>query len=64
MAEFTVVAHYLPLSPIAFGLFLLGPAYGLTNFLGNLNLGKPPKSMVVESLFTLLSFWIMAWWLG
>ena len=64
MAEITIVAHYLPFSPIAYGLFLLGPAYGLTNFFGNLNMEKTKKSILAEPLLILFSFWISAWWLG
>ena len=62
MAEFTSVAHYLPLSPIAFGLFLMGPAYALTSFLSNLANQKPLKSMLSEAGLILILFWALAWW--
>jgi len=64
MAELTMAAHYLPLSPIQYGLFLLGPAYAITNFLGKLALRKPQKSMLAEPLLILFAFWASALWLG
>jgi hypothetical protein len=63
MVELSVAAHYLPLSPIAFGLFLLGPAYGLTIFLGNLGDGKHWREAVTDPLIILVVFWGFAFWL-
>ena len=34
--QIAAALHYWPLSPVTFGLALLGPAYALTKFLGNL----------------------------
>ena len=61
LPELTIVAHYLPLSPIAFGLFLLGPAYGLTSFLGKLASGNFQQSATIEALVIIFLFWISAW---
>jgi len=37
--QLATALHYWALSPIGFGLALLGPSYGLTNFVGNLTDG-------------------------
>ena len=37
MAQITSAAYYLPVSPLAFGLVLLGLAYGLINLFRNLD---------------------------
>jgi hypothetical protein len=63
MVELSVAAHYLPLSPVAFGLFLLGPAYGLTNLFGNLGVDKTWKEASVDPLIILIVFWGLAFWL-
>ncbi len=55
--------HYWPISPVAFGLALLGPAYALTNFLGNLEEGRPARQAVIEPLVVLLLVWLTAIWL-
>ncbi len=43
MAQIAAAFYYLPFSPVAFGLSLLGPAYGLINLFGNLAEGKSWK---------------------
>lgn len=49
--------HYWLLTPVAFGLFLLGPAYALTNFFGNLAEGKPLREAVIEPIAVLALIW-------
>ncbi len=63
VAQLAAAAHYLPLAPVSYGLFLLGPAYGLTGFLGNLGTGKPRRAAVIEFAVLLLVFWSLALWL-
>jgi hypothetical protein len=63
VAQLVAAAHYLPFSPVSYGLFLLGPAYGLTVFLGNLGVGKPQRGAVIEFIALLLVFWMPVWWL-
>jgi hypothetical protein len=60
VAEIATVAHYLPLSPVAFGLLILGSAYALTSLFGNFGEGKPTRESFVEPLAVLLIFWILA----
>ena len=63
MAQITIAIYYLPFSPIAFGLILLGLAYGLINLFGNLGEGKAWKETVIEPLVVLAVFWALALWL-
>ena len=61
MAQITAAAHYLPLSPVAYGLFLLGPAYGITSFLGNLGEGIPERKAILEPILVWMLLWGLAW---
>jgi hypothetical protein len=40
--------HYWPLSPIQFGLMLVGPLYGLTNLAINLSEDLPARRAAIE----------------
>ncbi|HJS18247.1 MAG TPA: hypothetical protein VJ785_05850 [Anaerolineales bacterium] len=40
--------HYWPLSPIQFGLMLVGPLYGLTNLAANLGEDQPARRAALE----------------
>jgi hypothetical protein len=63
MAQITFASYYLPLSPISFGLFLLGPAYGLTILFSHVADGKSWKNAIPEPIGVHLIFWILALWL-
>ncbi len=63
-SQLAAALHYWPLSPVAFGLTLLGPAYALTNFFGNLNEGEPVRQAIIEPLVILILVYLMAIWLG
>jgi hypothetical protein len=52
--------HYLPLSPLQFGLILLGPAYALTSVAVTLEEGRPLRSQWVEPAVMLVSVWLLA----
>jgi hypothetical protein len=52
--------HYWDLSPIGFGLALLGPSYGLTNFVGNLTDGRETRRAAIEPVLLWVGFWIVA----
>ncbi len=56
--------HYWPLSSVAFGMAVLGPAYALTNFFGNLDEGEPLHQALIEPLVILILVLLMAVWLG
>ena len=40
--------HYWPLSPVQYGLMLIGSLYGLTNFAMNLGEDQPPRRAALE----------------
>jgi hypothetical protein len=52
--------HYWPISPLQFGLILLGPLYALTALASNLNEDIPPRRAVLEPGIVLAAAWIAA----
>jgi len=52
--------HYWPVSPVQFGLVLLGPLYALSNLIGNLLEGVPLRRAMTEPLIALALSWGMA----
>jgi hypothetical protein len=62
--QIAAALHYWPLTPVAFGLALLGPAYALTNLLGNLAEGEPLRQAIVEPAIVLAFIWVLAIILG
>lgn len=56
--------HYLPLSPIRYGMFLLGLLYALTSFVASLLEGFPLRRAFVEPVVMLVLVWGAGIWLG
>lgn len=56
--------YFWPLTPIRFGLILLGPVYALTGLAVNLAEEEPFRRAVVEPAVMLVLFWGLAIWLG
>lgn len=56
--------HYWPMTPVTFSLALLGPAYALTNLLGNLAEGEPLTQAAIEPVIVLGLIWIAAIFIG
>lgn len=56
--------HYLPLSPLAFGLMLLGPAYSLTSLAGSLEEGREWHTVWIEPILTLFVVLVLALMVG
>lgn len=52
--------NYWPLSPIQFGLMLIGPLYGLTNLAVNLGEELPTRRAALEPLIALAVCWGLA----
>lgn len=52
--------HYWPLSPIQFGLMLIGLLYGLTNFAANLGEDQPARRAVLEPAIIIGLCWGLA----
>lgn len=60
--QLATALHYWALSPIGFGLALLGPSYGLTNFVGNLTDGRSVRHAAIEPALIWLGIWMIAIW--
>lgn len=52
--------HYWPVSPVQFGLVLLGPLYALSTLTGNLLEGIPLRRAMIEPLIALVLAWGLA----
>jgi hypothetical protein len=55
--------HYWPISPIGFGLGVLGPAYGLVSLLSRLSEGETLRQALVEPGLVLAVTWGALFWL-
>jgi hypothetical protein len=62
-AQLATALHYWPLSPVSFGLILLGPAYALTTLMGNLSEGESLRQAIVEPFVVLILVWLTAFWI-
>lgn len=63
-AQLAASLHYLPLSPVAYGLLLLGPAYAITSTIANLAEGKTLPQSLVEPAIVLVIVLGTAIWIG
>jgi hypothetical protein len=61
--QLAAALHYLPLSPVSFGLAVLAPAYSLTSFIANLAENEPLRKAVVEPGVVLVIILATALWL-
>jgi hypothetical protein len=52
--------HYWPLSPVQFGLMLVGPLYGLTNLAVNLGEDQPARRAAIEPAVATVLCWGLA----
>ena len=52
--------HYFPVSPMSFGLLLLGPIYAANAYFGNLVDGRTPVRTTLEPVVILLGLWTAA----
>lgn len=62
--QIAAALHYWPLSPVAFGLAVLGPAYALTSLFSNLSEGQPFRQGMIEPGIILGFLWGIAAWIG
>lgn len=61
-AQIGAALYYLPLTPVRFGLGLLGPVYALTSLAVNLADGNPPRQAIIEpAIMFLLLCGLMIW---
>jgi len=63
VGQIAMALHYWPLSPIRFGLILLGPSYALTSLVGGIEEGRPVQGWLIEPAVMLLLLWGLALWL-
>jgi hypothetical protein len=60
IGQIAMALHYFPLSPISFGLVLLGPAYSLTSLATNLEEKQPLSATWIEPVIMLVVIWGLA----
>jgi hypothetical protein len=63
VGQLAAALHYWPLTPISYGLALLGPAYALTSLIGSLVEGEPARQAILEPGLVLLIMWGAALWI-
>ena len=63
-SQIAAALHYLPVSPVAYGLLLTGPAYGLTSLIASLNEGDPLRQAILEPAIILVILIGSALWIG
>jgi len=61
-AELAAVLHYLPISPISFGLALLGLIYTLSNIVIGRERSDPTRQTLLDSLFMVIVLAVLAIW--
>ena len=60
IAQVAMALHYWPLSPLRFGLVILGLAYALASVAGSVEEGRPGKALWVEPVVMLVVLWGIA----
>ncbi|MDI6769533.1 MAG: hypothetical protein QMD04_07660 [Anaerolineales bacterium] len=60
--QLAAALHYWPLTPVRFGLILLGPAYALTGLAANLAEGNPFRRAFAEPAVMLFLLWGLVIW--
>lgn len=60
VGQLAAAIHYLPLTPLRFGLILLGPAYALTSLFSGLIEEKPPQKLLIEPAIVMGIAWLGA----
>ncbi len=62
--QLAAALHYFPLTPIAYGLLLLGPVYALTSLIANLANHRPLRQALIEPAIVLSLVLGTALWVG
>jgi hypothetical protein len=57
ICQISAALHYWPLTPVRFGLLLVGPVYALTSLFCGLIEEKPVKELVLEPLVVIGASW-------
>ena len=61
--QFAAALYYWPLSPVSFGLAVLGPAYSLTSLIANMLEKEPVRMAIIEPAVVLAIVWGTALWI-
>lgn len=64
VSQIIIGLHYLPVSPLAYGLILLGPTYALINLAGSYEEGRLWDAIWAEPVIVLLLIWVLVLLLG
>lgn len=64
IGQIALALHYWPLSPLAYGLILLGFFYALTGMAGLLEEERPWRVLWIEPVLMLLILWLLAFVFG
>lgn len=60
VTQMAAALHYWPLTPLRFGLILLGPAYALASAAGSIEEGRAWRTLWIEPVIMLLAMWSLA----
>jgi hypothetical protein len=64
VGQLAAAIHYWPLTPVRFGLILIGPAYALTSLFSGLIEEKPTRMLLIEPAIVLGFSWLGALFLS
>jgi hypothetical protein len=64
VTQILIALFYWPLSPVRFGLFLLGPTYAMIGIAASLEENPDPRNVYLEPLMVMAILWIMAIFIG
>ena len=63
ISQLAAALHYWPLTPVTYGLLLLGPAYALTSLFASLLEDVPFRQAITEPVIVLVIVWGVAYWI-
>lgn len=63
-SQIAATMHYLPISPLSYGLIILGVLYFTINFTINLEQGVKLRRAAIEGLIPLIIIWVVALWIN
>lgn len=64
VTQILIALYYWPLSPVRFGLLLLGPAYAMIGIAASLEENPDPRNVYLEPLIVMAILWILAVFIG
>jgi len=64
VGQMAAALHYWPVSPVTYGMVLLGPAYALTSLAYNLLAGMRTRQAITEPVIVLLILWGLTLWIA